>query len=125
MSKWGNHQAFYRQLSWNPTTVGYQDILYYFLPGSELLAALLLLLKPVRTYGLWLSAGLMLVFTVYVFYVIFIDPTKATCTCGGVLSAMTWKQHLVFNISYLLTSCAGIYLNKKDPKNDHTNLLMN
>ncbi|ALR29270.1 hypothetical protein ATE47_01410 [Chryseobacterium sp. IHB B 17019] len=125
ISKWGNHQAFYRQLSWNPTTSGYQDILFYLLPGIELLAAFLLILKPIRVYGLWLSAGLMLVFTIYVFYVIFIDPTKATCTCGGVLSAMTWKEHLAFNISYLLISCAGIYLHKTGLGTDRTNLSIN
>ncbi|MBT2559851.1 hypothetical protein J7E50_18170 [Pedobacter sp. ISL-68] len=125
ISKWGNHQAFYRQLSWNPTTSGYQDILFYFLPGIELLAALLLLIKPLRSSGLWISAGLMTVFTSYVFYVIFIDPTKATCTCGGVLSAMTWKQHLTFNIAYLLISCIGVYLHKKGSQSDQTNLLMN
>lgn len=125
ISKWGNHQAFYRQLSWNPTTSGYQDILFYLLPGVELLAVWFLLFKPIRIYGLWLSAVLMLVFTVYVFYVIYINPTKATCTCGGVLSIMTWKQHLAFNISYLLLCCTGIYLHHKDQHKDHTSILMN
>lgn len=125
ISKWGNHQAFYRQLSWNPTTTGYQDILFYVLPGFELLAALFLLLKPMLWYGLILSAGLMFVFSAYVFYVIFIDPTKATCTCGGVLSAMTWKQHLIFNISYLLLSCIGIYLYKERANYNETNIITN
>ena len=113
LSKWADHQAFYRQLSMNPTTEGRQDFLFYFLPGIELIAALALLFKPLRKYGLWLSAGLMFAFTVYVFYVVFIDPTKATCTCGGVISAMSWKQHLVFNMAFLLLSITGIYLHKK------------
>ncbi len=113
LSKWSDHQAFYRQLSMNPTTEGYQDFLFYFLPGIELIVALTLLFKPMRKYGLWFSTGLMLAFTGYVFYVVFIDPTKATCTCGGVISAMTWKQHLVFNMAFLLLSITGIYLHKK------------
>nr|WP_199158667.1 MauE/DoxX family redox-associated membrane protein [Pedobacter sp. ASV2] len=125
LSKWINHQAFYRQLSWNPTTDGYQDFLFYFLPGIELLAVLLLLIRPVRLYGLWLSAGLLFVFTAYVFYVVFIDPTKATCTCGGVLAAMTWKQHLIFNISFLVMSVAGIYLYKSGLQNHQGNIAMN
>jgi len=112
VSKLANYQAFYRQLSWNPTTNGYEDFMFYFLPSIELLAALMLLIKPIRLYGLWLSVGLMLIFTSYVFYVIYINPTKATCTCGGIIAAMTWKQHLLFNLLFLVISYIGIYLSK-------------
>ena len=112
LSKWADYQAFYRQLAWNKVVGGYEDFLFYFLPGIELLTALALIFKPIRIYGLWLSAGLLLAFTGYVFYVVYVDQSKATCTCGGVISAMTWKQHFVFNLSYLIISVIGIYMHK-------------
>lgn len=113
LSKWADHQAFCRQLTWNKVVGGYQDFLFCFLPGIELIAALALIIKPLRAYGLWLSAGLMLAFTGYVFYVVYVDQSKATCTCGGVISAMSWKQHLIFNTAFLLLSIAGIYLHRQ------------
>ncbi len=113
LSKWSDHQAFYRQLTWNKVVGGYQDFLFWFLPGIEIIAALALIFKPMRIYGLILSTGLMIAFTGYVFYVVYIDQSKATCTCGGVISSMTWTQHLIFNTAFLLLSIAGIYLHKR------------
>lgn len=112
LSKLEDYHAFYRQLAWNKVVGGYEDFLFYFLPGIELIAALALIFKPTRIYGLWLSAGLMLAFTGYVFYVVYVDQSKATCTCGGVIFAMSWKQHLLFNVAYLILSITGIYLHR-------------
>lgn len=120
LSKWSDYHAFYRQLTWNKVVGGYQDFLFWFLPGIEIIAAVALIFKPVRIYGLWLSAGLMLAFTGYVFYVVYVDQSKATCTCGGVISAMSWTQHLIFNTAFLLLSIAGIYLHKRNTQD--TNL---
>ena len=112
LSKWADYQAFYRQLAWNKVVGGYEDFLFYFLPGIELIAAIALILRPIRSIGLYLSTGLMLAFTGYVFYVVYIDQSKATCTCGGVISAMTWKQHLLFNATYLILSITGLILHR-------------
>jgi hypothetical protein len=31
------------------------------------------------------------------------------CSCGGVIQQLSWKQHIVFNISFIVLGIAGIY----------------
>jgi len=35
------------------------------------------------------------------------------CSCGGALESLTWNQHLLFNIGFLLLALIGIILSTK------------
>nr|WP_143097972.1 MauE/DoxX family redox-associated membrane protein [Chitinophaga sp. CF118] len=71
--------------------------------------AALLIPNKTRKYGLLGSLVLMLVFTVYVAYVL-LFTTKRPCTCGGIIRQLSWPDHLIFNISFLLLAITGIIL---------------
>jgi hypothetical protein len=74
---------------------------YYFiisipLPVAELIIAMLLLVKKTRLIGLYSSFTLMLLFTEYI-WVMLRYSYDLTCSCGGIIGLMSWRQHLVFN----------------------------
>jgi len=65
-----------------------------------------------RLLGLYASFSLMVMFTAYI-----IAITKFSdyipCSCGGVLQNMSWNQHLIFNIGFILLAVAGIIFHSK------------
>jgi hypothetical protein len=85
------------------------------LPVAELLTALLLFIPSARLYGLYSTLILLLGFTIYLGYMIAFAP-HLPCSCGGVLSGMTWKQHLAFNMVFILLGILGIWVQKKSGK---------
>jgi hypothetical protein len=54
----------------------------------------------------------MTAFTLYIGYMVSFAE-KLPCSCGGVISKMTWNQHLVFNIFFTLLSLLGVILEKR------------
>ncbi|WP_254412093.1 MauE/DoxX family redox-associated membrane protein [Dyadobacter diqingensis] len=87
-------------------------VLVWLIPATELIAVFLLIIPRFRLHGLYGSAALMLVFTVYMGLVLLNVYEKVPCSCGGVLKNMGFKVHFVFNLFFLLLSLAGIWLLK-------------
>jgi len=78
--------------------------LAYAIPGSELIAALLIGYHRTRLFGLGLSALLMMAFTVYVgLAILHVWSDKLRCNCGLIIQ-IGWKKHFVFNVFLLLIS---------------------
>lgn len=86
-----------------------KESLIYILPVTEVVAALLLLFEVTLRQGLYLSAILMGVFTIYVGLAVFKVFHNVPCACGGIIAAMGWHVHFVFNIFFLLLATLGIY----------------
>lgn len=82
-------------------------VMAILLPLAELFIALLLIFERTRLFGLWSSLLLLVLFTGYLGYMILAMP-HLPCSCGGVISAMTWRQHLVFNCVLIGLTVAGI-----------------
>jgi hypothetical protein len=82
-------------------------IVAILLPLAELLIALLLLFERTRLIGLYASLVLLSIFTVYLVYMVLAVP-KLPCSCGGVISTMSWKQHVVFNAVFIVLTIIGI-----------------
>jgi hypothetical protein len=74
---------------------------------SELLVALLLVFPTTKRIGFGGSAGLLSVFTLYL-TVMLSTHRHLPCACGGVIRFMTWKQHVFFNLFFLIISLLGI-----------------
>jgi putative oxidoreductase len=87
-------------------------VLVYLVPGSELLAAALLLLERTKAAGLLLSAFLLTVFSGYIALVLLGFWSSVPCSCGGVLKGMGWGQHLAFNLFFLFL-CINALFDKK------------
>jgi len=78
------------------------------LPAFEILTAFLISFRNTQIPGWWLAAILMTTFTIYV-AVIILFKKHLPCSCGGVIAAMTWKQHLLFNIFFMLVTWTALY----------------
>ena len=79
------------------------------IPLSELAVALLLIWKKTRLMGLYGAAVLMLLFTGYTLAILFFAPYRP-CSCGGIISLLSWEQHLVLNGILLLLALLAILL---------------
>jgi len=82
------------------------------IPLSELVVALLLVWKRTRLLGFYGALTLMLLFTGYTLAIVFFAPFRP-CSCGGVISLLTWEEHLVFNLVFLLLSVFSISFSHK------------
>lgn len=112
LSKLSEISVFRLILRSSPLIAGYANIISIFIPASEILISVLLFIPGTRRWGLYASFVLMLVFTLYLSYMITFTP-ELPCSCGGAISKMSWKQHLLFNIAFTLLALAGIWLNRE------------
>lgn len=85
------------------------DVLLFAIPAAELLAVALLLFERGRLYGLGLSLLLMVLFTGYIALVKLHFWPRVPCSCGGILSHMSWTAHLIFNCAFLLVSIGALW----------------
>ncbi|MEQ8420635.1 MAG: MauE/DoxX family redox-associated membrane protein [Arenibacter algicola] len=83
------------------------------LPLSELAVALLLIWKKTRLIGFYGVLGLMLLFTGYTVAIVFFAPYRP-CSCGGIISLLSWEQHLVLNAILLLLALLAIWSSLKN-----------
>ncbi len=79
------------------------------LPVLELFISLLLFLPYTRLAGLYASVGLLALFTVYLGYMILFTP-DLPCSCGGVLKQMSWRQHIICNLVFMVLAMLAIIL---------------
>lgn len=96
----------------SPMLAPYAAIIAIGIPTAEILIAILLLPDRTRIYGLAGAVVLMLGFTLYVVYVL-TYTLERPCSCGGIIRELTWPQHLVFNITWLLLALLGVLLQKR------------
>lgn len=96
-------------------------LLLWFIPIAELLAAALLIIQKTRLLGLIISMILMTLFTGYISLVLLDYYDHIPCSCGGVLKALRWEEHLYFNLFFLSISIIGIYLQLNTNKDKLTN----
>jgi len=81
----------------------------WMVPVLEIVLAILLLTKVYRLATLYGSLILMTLFTGYIAWILrFSDHIP--CSCGGAISSMGWKTHLVFNACWMLLALIGIVL---------------
>jgi putative oxidoreductase len=117
VSKLMEHTNFTNVLKGSPLVGSFAGVVAWALPITELIVALLLIFPKTRLKGLYASAILMSMFTIYLAYMIAFTP-KLPCSCGGVLKELTWKQHLVFNIFFTLLAIWGIMLSRRNNKHE-------
>jgi uncharacterized membrane protein YphA (DoxX/SURF4 family) len=85
-------------------------LLIWLLPGVEISVSLLLLFEKTRLAGFYASGILIVLFTGYIGLVLLNYFGRVPCSCGGVIKALGWRLHLVFNLFFLLLSLLGIYV---------------
>lgn len=118
VSKLQEPEVFQAQLHLQPFPERVADLLVWLLPLVELVAAVLLFSKRNWAAGLGLSFVLMLLFTGYVALVLAGAWGYVPCACGGVISSLDWKQHLLFNLFFTALAGTGILLMKQKRRGD-------
>ncbi len=73
---------------------------------------ILLLVERTNTFGILLSGGLLFLFTIYITMILLFSP-YVPCSCGGIISQLSWTAHLILNISLILFCGYIIYTIKK------------
>jgi len=91
----------------------YVNELSYIIPISEIVICLLLIFTRTKKAGYYLSLLALVLFTVYIIYILVAYTNNLPCACGGVISLLSWKQHLLFNIFFILITIRAIYLTNK------------
>jgi hypothetical protein len=89
-------------------------ILLYLLPAIELGTVALLCFKRTAVAGLIFSAILLAAFTSYISLVMLRFWNRVPCSCGGILSHMSWGVHLAFNCTFLIMNLIAIILYFKE-----------
>jgi uncharacterized membrane protein YphA (DoxX/SURF4 family) len=111
---------FKYEMGRSPFIENMSGIIAYSLPPGEILLALLLIIKRTRLLGLYLSFALMTVFTGYI-WLMLNYAYDLPCSCGGIISKLTWHEHLIFNSVFTgLTMIAVILQSKIVQKNKIT-----
>lgn len=95
------------------------EILLYGLPLVEVAVAVMLLLPGTRRTALVLGILLMTAFTAYVATVMTGVFGRIPCSCGGVISSLSWGEHLVFNLAVLGIAIWGLWATKQKKKENN------
>lgn len=113
LSKLAGYEVFKNVLSVSPLLKPFAAIIVWLLPVTEIAIAVLLFIPDLREKGLSASVILLTLFTLYLGYMILFTP-HLPCNCGGVLKSLTWPEHIVFNLLFILLSFTGILLYNKN-----------
>ncbi|MDM1412344.1 hypothetical protein HX038_16585 [Myroides odoratimimus] len=115
ISKLITFEEFKVQLTQSPLLSMYAGVIAYLVVISELVIAFLLTLRSTKLLGLYLSYGLMVAFTIYI-YLILNYSDFIPCSCGGVLEKLGWNEHLWFNIITSVLILLSIFYTDDKPK---------
>ncbi|ACU62803.1 MauE/DoxX family redox-associated membrane protein [Chitinophaga pinensis] len=116
VSKFRDYENFRAVIGQSPLLTGFAPVLAIVVPVAEIIIALLLVLPRYRRTGLYASFAMMMLFTTYII-VLMTLAEKIPCSCGGVISRMTWTQHLYFNIFFVLLAFLGMWLYSRPDDN--------
>lgn len=116
LSKLMDFDKFRYQLSQSPFMTRFSGFAAWAIPLGEIIISVFLIIRRTRLAGLYLSYFLMLLFTGYIFIMLKYS-SYLPCSCGGLLSAMSWQQHFVFNLAFTGLSVSGILI-----QNKHSNI---
>ncbi|MBT1711316.1 hypothetical protein KK062_23945 [Fulvivirgaceae bacterium PWU5] len=121
-SKVTEYKQFVGQMGKSPLLTDFAPTLAWLVPIVEIIISVLLIVHRTKLMGLYASFGLMLAFTLYIAAILMFSK-ELPCSCGGVLSMLGWKQHLIFNIAFVGLAVVGIVLMNKEAKPGKLNVL--
>ena len=111
-SKFSTMESFKIILSRSPLTGNYSTFIAWSAPIIESIIVLFLLIPSTKKIGLYASLFLMILFTSFLLYGI-LSGSTLPCHCGGVISSMSWQEHVLFNIGSIVLAIMAIVLTRK------------
>ncbi|MHB8205897.1 MauE/DoxX family redox-associated membrane protein [Mucilaginibacter sp.] len=113
-SKFLDYERFVFQMRLAPLPLMklFAPILGWLMPVIEILIAIGLLFSRFRLKALYVSVILLVLFVLYITGMLLTNQ-HLPCTCGGIISNMSWKQHLIFNMVFIIIALTAILKLKK------------
>lgn len=112
ISKLMEYSVFKEQIAESPVLKPFASFIAWSLPLLEFVVSLLLIIPRWRLKGLYASLVLMILFTLYIIGVMTFFK-DLPCSCGGIISLLSWPAHLVFNSAFIILAFIGVSLEKK------------
>jgi hypothetical protein len=100
-------QNFTQQLGQSPLLSAFAEQLAWVVPTVELMIVAFLIIPKFRYIAFVAAFVLMLMFTIYI-YIILNHSVFVPCSCGGILEKLTWKEHLIFNIVFVVLAAIAV-----------------
>ncbi|OAD90759.1 hypothetical protein A7A78_14155 [Aequorivita soesokkakensis] len=108
-SKLLDFETFKLQLAQSPLLSAYAGLIAWLVPSLEIIIAILLLSERFRVLAFYAFFTLMVMFTTYIFIILnFSDFVP--CSCGGVLEKLSWNQHLIFNVVFMMLAGVAVFI---------------
>jgi uncharacterized membrane protein YphA (DoxX/SURF4 family) len=99
-------------MSKSPIITDFAPILVWLVPAIEIVISILLLIPKTTLTGLYASFMLMVIFTAYIFFILNYS-SFIPCSCGGIIAALSWSQHLIVNIVFIIMALIGVTFKAK------------
>jgi len=115
ISKLVEYSVFKEQLSESPILKPVAPLVALGLPWIEFIIALFLVVPRWRLKGLYTALVMMTAFTIYVIALLSFSK-ELPCSCGGIIAALSWPQHIIFNSTFILMAIIGIVLQRQVKK---------
>lgn len=115
-SKLFDLQSFIHEMERQPLPLWLKRPLVWIVPGTEILVSAALLFPKTRLAGFYAAAVLLFAFTCYTVLVLSLFFGKIPCSCGGVIKSLSWPQHLLLNLFFLLLAVAAIMYQRRPNK---------
>lgn len=112
VSKLVHLDIFQLRLERMPYISSHAPLISWGVPFLELVIAGLLWFPGYRKAALYASFILMGLFTGYITLVLTYSDS-IPCSCGGVISALGWKEHILLNITFMVLALLGIICSSK------------
>jgi hypothetical protein len=109
LSKYANIQTFEFSLKMSPILKNFSHLVAVTLPALEIGVVILLTIPRTRLAGIYMSLILLSIFTIYLIGIVSFSKTLP-CGCGGVISKLSWKEHIYFNMFFVIISVIGVWL---------------
>lgn len=106
------------QMAIMPLVGQFSGLISWSLPTFEIILSIIVFIPATRRIGIYVCTALMFAFSLYVIYIMK-NYTHLPCTCGGFLQALSWPQHLVFNITFFILGIIFIIKDKLSSKLNH------
>jgi putative oxidoreductase len=112
-SKIADLDKFAGQITNQPFDNRFTDLLTYGVPAAEIILVIGLLWPSTRLFGLYGTAVLLTIFTIYIALVTFNFYDRVPCGCAFAFEKLSWPQHLMINLFFTLLSYFAIAMIKR------------
>ncbi|PZO26495.1 MAG: hypothetical protein DCE86_14350, partial [Flavobacteriaceae bacterium] len=104
-------ENFQVQLGQSPLLSSFAGFVSYTVISVEFIVSLMLCLPRTRYAGIFAAFCLMSMFSTYIFIMLNFSPF-VPCSCGGILEKMSWTQHLIFNVVFVVIALVALLIGR-------------